>query len=254
MKMIKALGFSLLLLSTEQALAGETAVHSIDYQQWGFAHIDVNTGETKFLDFVPGTVSSELKITTESTSSTHRYDNALIDYVDRSDPSFTVNAAGVFQTGGANNLYFSVFRNIPVTSDSLTEVTFSFTGTLDYDLSSSAGLKFTWFREGQSEIYAENDYSYIKYTIHNGDPENAFTEEYIGTNYQGNPDFWTLPTAEVSPDRVWVPTSGSNQVTYQITFGLVNTVAVPEPNTYVLLTLGLGLIGFVARGRKRFLI
>lgn len=56
----------------------------------------------------------------------------------------------------------------------------------------------------------------------------------------------------ISPTTYWIRITGTNTLTSNYNGSLALTAAVPEPSTYGMLALGLGLIGFAVHKRSKF--
>lgn len=239
---------AILLISTGSAWASDLSYQLLEYQESGHHYIDVSTGEQRLFQFLPGTLKSNITFTSKFGSTSipgHQYlGHYLYDfYVD-------TDASG-FQNGEAWVDIILGRWYIPYWENQITEVTLSFTGVLDFDLTNSAGLIFSAYREARAQLFGIDDYAYIKYSVDNGDPNNAWTFIDGGSEENGNSDYWRLPAGWDQSDTVWVPNQGSNEVTYKITFGLLHVAAVPEPSHYAMLGLGLGVLGFTYRARSK---
>ncbi len=61
---------------------------------------------------------------------------------------------------------------------------------------------------------------------------------------------WVLTDAKDINENGWIVGSASNSRLGISSHAFLMTAAVPEPETYAMMLMGLGLMGFVARRRK----
>lgn len=76
------------------------------------------------------------------------------------------------------------------------------------------------------------------------------------TGLVGNPfptlAFGGLTASAIAPTSYWINIVGTNTASSNYNGSIALTAAVPEPSTYGMLALGLGLVGFAARSRSKF--
>jgi hypothetical protein len=66
---------------------------------------------------------------------------------------------------------------------------------------------------------------------------------------------WVLTEAKDINDKGWIVGNALNTITgvsdgFLLSMGTASVAAVPEPETYGMMLMGLGLMGFVARRRR----
>lgn len=64
--------------------------------------------------------------------------------------------------------------------------------------------------------------------------------------------FGGLTAQAIAPTTYWINIVGTNSFSSNYNGSIALTAAVPEPSTYGMLALGLGLVGFAARSRSKF--
>ena len=70
--------------------------------------------------------------------------------------------------------------------------------------------------------------------------------------YSAKLSYGALEVESVSPATYWINIKGTYAGATSYNGNITLTAAVPEPSTYGMLALGLGLVGFAARSRSKF--
>ena len=131
--------------------------------------------------------------------------------------------------GFIGNGNFSHDLNFTVDGDRLLNATISASTPV-------GAISFTGFRLFDS---ANNELGYIQNSLSNPFPQISFG--FLTSNVSGPASY-----------KLVIEGTATGLGNLNATYAGTITAAVPEPSTYGMLALGLGLIGFAARGRSKF--
>lgn len=118
---------------------------------------------------------------------------------------------------------------------------------LSYNLTTSAGSTLPGFNynASNSSIYGNNVFSVNSFLLTNNSP---FAIPYLNLSFQNSLTTAAGATDALINNNSW-ECNNCSSVRY-ITGGEAVSSAVPEPETYAMLLVGLGLMGFLRRRRK----
>lgn len=93
--------------------------------------------------------------------------------------------------------------------------------------------------------------SFSAFNLYAADKTSLLAEGLV-TNPFPTLAFAGLTASAISPNTYWINIVGTNTLSSNYNGSIALTAAVPEPSTYGMLALGLGLVGFAARSRSKF--
>lgn len=235
--------FSMLAATSISAYASDYPLTEMYFKTYGLDFTDLSTGNTQLIKFVEGTDSINYSLSLNGKVTNYPGDTLGV-FTD-----YQPGSAIAFESTSFSQPYNSFSASISaalLSKPNTVEFTASYTGVLDYDLSNTIGLKFNGFREGEALVSNELSFAYLYFSIDNGDSATGY-----GNGYFTYGQSQVLPSSWINPEQVWYPIADSNLVTIQFRFGVSAVPTIPEPSSYALLGLGLGIIGFAAKRRHQ---
>lgn len=265
MKIIHSIVSLTLLLGCVGSHASETQLQYFNFQLSNVQVTDVGTGRSQPLKITKETGGVEVRFSRLVSGKERDYSNhyapydspadALDLYINNLDYSFHAGTTSIGDIDGYG-LNLSFLQNIPVEVFNNTQIQIILAGELDYDFSFGTDLQMSWQQEAEANLNGIRHKAAISYAVElRPNPPSHWDYSYTGAHYEGlnlsgTPEVWELPLSEGGTSRTIPADPSKRDLRFSVTITLTNPPAVPEPSSYALLGLGLGVVGFAARRRK----